>query len=276
MLRVDILTLFPGIFESPFSHSLIGKAQARGLLTIGIHDIREQAEGRHRVADGAPYGGGDGMVMKPEPLVRAIEAVAGRKARRRAWVVLLSPAGTLLTQAKARELAARRRLVLVCGRYAGVDERVAVSVDEEISIGDYVLGGGEPAAVVLVDALARLVPGVLGNEASSLADSFEGGLLEHPQYTRPATFRGLRVPEVLRGGDHAEVARWRRKEALRRTWARRPELLARAALTREDWMLLAEIEREEAQARQGPGAGGRGRTAAVRRVGARCRTRRRR
>jgi tRNA (guanine37-N1)-methyltransferase len=216
------------------------------------------------------------MVMKPGPLVRAIEAMTGRRARRRAWVVLLSPAGILLTKAKARELAARRRIVLVCGRYAGVDERVVASVDEEISIGDYVLGGGEPAAIVLVDAVARLVPGVLGNEASSLADSFEDGLLEHPQYTRPATFRGLRVPEVLRGGDHAEVARWRRKEALRRTWARRPDLLARADLKEEDWILLAEIEREGARAREGPGVGGREEAAAVKRVGARGGRRRRR
>jgi tRNA (guanine37-N1)-methyltransferase len=275
-LRIEILTLFPGIFESPFSHSLIGKAQARGLLAIGVNDIRVHARGRHRVADDAPYGGGDGMVMKPEPVVRAIEEAAGPKRRRRAWVVLFSPAGALLTQAKARELAARKHVVLVCGRYAGVDERVAASVDEEISVGDYVLGGGEPAAIVLVDAVARLVPGVVGNEVSPLADSFEDGLLECPQYTRPPVFRGLEVPRVLLGGDHEEVARWRRKESLRRTWGRRPDLLSRAALTQADHIALAKIRREVTEARDGPGTGGEETAAATRRAGARRGTERRR
>jgi len=247
-LRIDILTLFPGIFDSAFSHSLLAKALAKGLIDIRVIDIREAAEGRHRVADDAPYGGGDGMVMKPEPLVRSIERTRGDDGH----VVLLSPAGRLLTQARVRRLAGRRHLVIVCGRYGGVDERVsALAVDEEISIGDYVLGGGEPAAIVLVDAVARLVPGVVGNEASTIADSFEDALLEHPQYTRPAVFRGLGVPEVLLGGNHAEVARWRRRQSLLRTLSRRPDLLAKAKLSAEDRVLLDEKAREEAAARDG-------------------------
>jgi len=221
-LRIDILTLFPGIFESVFKHSLLGKAAARGLIEVGIHDIREHAEGRHKVADDAPYGGGDGMVMKPGPVVRAIEKARGEVG----WVILTTPAGALLTQARARALSAREHLVIVCGRYGGVDERVSqIAVDEEISIGDYVLGGGEPAAIVLVDAIARLVPGVVGNAESTIEDSFEAGLLEYPQYTRPASFRGLDVPAVLLAGHHGDVSRWRREEALRRTRERRPELL---------------------------------------------------
>jgi tRNA (guanine37-N1)-methyltransferase len=221
-LRIDILTLFPAIFDSVFAQSLLGKAIDRGLIEVRIHDIREHAEGRHRVVDDAPYGGGDGMVMKPGPVVRAIEAVRGE----RGWVILTTPAGALLTQARARALSAREHLVIVCGRYGGVDERVSrIAVDEEISIGDYVLGGGEPAAIVLVDAIARLVPGVVGNAESTVEDSFEAGLLEYPQYTRPASFRGLDVPAVLLAGHHGEVDRWRREQALRRTRERRPELL---------------------------------------------------
>ena len=252
-LRIDFLTLFPGIFDSVFSHSLLGKAREKGWIDIRVHDIREQAEGRHRVADDAPYGGGDGMVMKPGPVVRCIEKARGDDG----YVVLLSPAGALLDQARARSLAARPHLVIVCGRYGGVDERVsALAVDEEISIGDYVLGGGEPAAIVLVDAVARLVPGVVGNEASTRADSFEDGLLEHPQYTRPAVFRGLEVPEVLRSGDHAEVARWRRRQSLARTRARRPDLLAKANLPDEDRRFLDGLAREAPDPEAGP-AGGR-------------------
>jgi tRNA (guanine37-N1)-methyltransferase len=240
-LRIDILSLFPGIFDSPFAHSLLLKADERGLLDIRVHDIRDHAEGRHRPADDAPYGGGDGRVMMPGPVVRAIEQARGR----RGWVVLLSPAGRLLTQAKVRELAGRSHLVLVCGRYGGIDDRVGtLAIDEEISIGDYVLGGGESAAVVLVDAVTRLVPGVVGNRDSTAEDSFADGLLEYPQFTRPPVFRGLSVPEILRSGDHARVARWRRKEALRRTLSRRPDLISGAALSTQDHLLLSEIGRE--------------------------------
>jgi tRNA (guanine37-N1)-methyltransferase len=246
-LRIDILTLFPGIFASVFSHSLLAKARVKGLIDIQVHDVREEAEGLHRVADDAPYGGGDGMVMKPEPVVRSIEKARGDDGH----VVLLTPAGGLLTQARVRALAARSHLVIVCGRYGGVDERVSrLAVDEEVSVGDYVLGGGEPAAIVLVDAVARLVPGVVGNEASIIAESFEDGLLEHPQYTRPAVFRGLGVPEVLLGGNHAEVARWRRRQSLLRTLSRRPDLLASAKLSVEDRRVLDERTREEAEPRK--------------------------
>ncbi len=251
-LRIDILTLFPGIFASAFSHSLLAKARVKGLIDIQVHDIRREAEGLHRVADDAPYGGGDGMVMKPEPIVRSIEKARGADGH----VVLLSPAGALLDQARVRRLAARPHLVIVCGRYGGVDERVSrLAVDEEISIGDYVLGGGEPAAIVVVDAVARLVPGVVGNEASTLADSFEGGLLEHPQYTRPAVYRGLRVPEALLSGNHAEVERWRRRQSLSRTRTRRPDLLVKAKLSDEDRRILGEMAREDAAPEGGPGQG---------------------
>jgi tRNA (guanine37-N1)-methyltransferase len=252
LLRIDILSLFPGILDSAFSHSLLAKAREKGLIDIRVRDIRDEAQGRHRVADDAPYGGGDGMVMKPEPVVRSIEKTRGDDGH----VVLLSPAGALLDQARVRRLAARPHLVIVCGRYGGVDERVTrLVVDEEISIGDYVLGGGEPAAIVLVDAVARLVPGVVGNVASTLADSFEEGLLEHPQYTRPAIYRGLRVPEVLLSGDHAEVARWRRRESLSRTRTRRPDLLAKARISDEDRRLLEEMAREGAVPEAGPAQG---------------------
>ncbi len=248
-LRIDILTLFPGIFDSVFSHSLLAKAREKALIDIRVHDIREEAEGRHRVADDAPYGGGDGMVMKPEPVIRSIEKVRGDDGH----VVLLSPAGRLLDQALVRALAARPHLIIVCGRYGGVDERVSrLAVDEEISIGDYVLGGGEPAAIVIIDAVARLIPGVVGNVASTLADSFEGGLLEHPQYTRPPEYGGLSVPEVLLSGNHGEVARWRRRESLSRTIARRPDLLAKTKLSAEDRLQLEDMERTAADPEAGP------------------------
>lgn len=221
---------------------MLAKARAKGLLDLRVHDIRDEAQGRHRSADDAPYGGGDGMVMMPGPVVRSIERVVGK----RGWVVLLSPAGALLTQSRVRVLSARKHLVIVCGRYGGVDERVgSLCVDEEISIGDYVLGGGEPAAITLVDAVARLVPGVVGNEDSTVADSFTDGLLEYPQFTRPVEFRGLKVPDILRSGDHARVKRWRRKEALRRTLSRRPDLLSDAELSTQDHLLLTEIRQEE-------------------------------
>jgi tRNA (guanine37-N1)-methyltransferase len=237
-LEVEILTLFPRACAGYLGESILGKAQAAGLLEVVVRDVREHAEGRHRVADDAPYGGGAGMVMKPEPLVRAIEAARARLPGAR--VVLASPRGRRLDQAVARELAEHGRMVLVCGRYEGVDERVVAAVDSEVSLGDFVLTGGELAALCIVDAAARLVPGVLGNEASAGAESFAGesGLLEHPHYTRPPEWRGMKVPEVLLSGDHRRIERWRRREALRVTRERRPDLFAKARLTDDDLRLI--------------------------------------
>ena len=237
-LEVEILTLFPRMCAGYLGESILGKAQEAGLLAVRVQDIREHAEGRHRVCDDAPYGGGAGMVMKPEPLVAAIEAARARLPG--ALTVLLSPRGRPLGQALARRYAEHGRLVLVCGRYEGVDERVLDEVDEEVSVGDFVLTGGELAALCVVDAAARLVPGVLGNEASAGAESFAGvdGLLEHPHYTRPPEFRGMKVPEILLSGDHRRIERWRRREALRVTRERRPDLLARIGLGEADQRLL--------------------------------------
>jgi tRNA (guanine37-N1)-methyltransferase len=221
---VEILTLFPRMVAAPLEESILGKARAKGLLRVRVTDIRDFAEGRHRVTDDVPYGGGAGMVMKPEPLVAAIEAAKEREPQAR--VVLLSPQGRRFDQDKALELSQMPALVLVCGRYEGVDERVLRWVDEELSLGDFVLTGGELAALAVVDAVARLLPGVLGNELSAQSESFAGeGLLEGPQYTRPPEFRGLRVPEVLLSGDHARIAGWRREQAMARTRERRPDLL---------------------------------------------------
>jgi len=238
-MRFDILTLFPGFFVGPFSTSILGRAIAAGLIEIGVHDIREHAAGRHRVCDDYPYGGGAGMVMKPEPIFACAEAVLAQDARR-GPIVLLTPSGRLFTQQVARELARHERLLLICGHYEGVDERVREHLaTDAISIGDYVLSGGEPAAVVIVDAVARLVPGVLA-PGSLEEESHSGGLLEYPQYTRPAIFRGWAVPDILLSGHHAAVARWRRERALERTAALRPDLLARAELTPEERRWLAE------------------------------------
>jgi tRNA (guanine37-N1)-methyltransferase len=226
-VRIDILTIFPGIFESPLRESLLGKAIAAGLLDVRVHDIREHASGRHRQVDDEPYGGGPGMVMKPEPIFAAVEALGPGERR----IILLSPAGRRLDQALVRELAAEPWLVLICGRYEGVDERVVEGLSaEELSIGDYVLSGGELPALVVVEAVARLVPGVIGREESHERDSFgPEGLLDHPHYTRPAEFRGMRVPEVLLSGNHAEIERWRHEAALEKTRRNRPDLLAGGA-----------------------------------------------
>jgi tRNA (guanine37-N1)-methyltransferase len=237
-LEVDILTLFPRMCAGYLAESILGKAQESGLLQVTVTDVREHAAGKHRVADDAPYGGGAGMVMKPEPLVLAIEAARARLPG--AEVVLATPRGARFDQRVARGLAERGRLVLVCGRYEGVDERVRSAVDTELSLGDFVLTGGELAALCIVDAAARLVPGVLGNEASAGAESFAGDseLLEHPHYTRPPEFRGMKVPEVLLSGDHRRIERWRRREALRVTRERRPDLFARVRLTKDDLRLI--------------------------------------
>jgi tRNA (guanine37-N1)-methyltransferase len=221
---VEVLTIFPRICAAPLEESILGKAREKGVLRVTVTDIRDYADGRHRVTDDVPYGGGAGMVMKPEPLVAAIEAAKAREPS--AKVILMSPQGVRFTQAKAQELAQTQALILVCGRYEGVDERVLEWVDEELSLGDFVLTGGELAALAVIDAVARLMPGVLGNADSAQHESFAGeGLLEGPQYTRPPDFRGRRVPEILLSGDHARIAAWRREQAGTRTRTRRPDLL---------------------------------------------------
>jgi tRNA (guanine37-N1)-methyltransferase len=226
----------------PLAESLLGKAQDKGLLSVRVVDVRDFAQGKHRVTDDVPYGGGAGMVMKPEPLVSAIETA--RQASPGAHVVLLTPQGARFDQRKAEELAQRPRLILVCGRYEGVDERVLSFVDEELSLGDFILQGGEVGALAVIEAVARLVPGVLGNEESTRSESFGGEmLLEGPQYTRPPEFRGMAVPEPLLSGDHPRIARWRRRQALLKTRERRPDLFARLRLSPDDQRLL---EREEA------------------------------
>jgi tRNA (guanine37-N1)-methyltransferase len=235
-MRIDIVTLFPELFDAPLRVSIIGRAAERGLVTYAVHDLREHGLGRHRSVDDYPYGGGAGMVMRPEPLFAAVEPLRDQEA----YVILLDPAGEPLTDALARELAALPHLALVCGRYEGVDERARTLADREVSIGDYVLTGGELPALVLIDAVVRLVPGVIEAE-SHQSDSFASGLLEHPQYTRPEAFRGMEVPRVLLGGNHAEVERWRRREALRRTAHRRPDLLEGRNLSAEDRRILEEL-----------------------------------
>jgi tRNA (guanine37-N1)-methyltransferase len=235
-MRFDVVTLFPDLFEVPLRTSILGRAAERGALEFVVHDLREHGLGRHRSVDDQPYGGGAGMVMRPEPLFAAISPL--REAG--ALVVLLDPAGERLTDALARELAGVPRLALICGRYEGIDERVRSVVDREVSIGDYVLTGGELPALVVIDAVSRLVPGVI-EEASQLGDSFATGLLEFPQYTRPESFAGLDVPAILRSGHHAAVERWRRREALRRTLRRRPDLLDTAPLTADDRIALDEL-----------------------------------
>jgi len=237
-LEVQILTLFPRMCAGYLAESILGKARENGLVSVEVVDIREHASGRHRVADDAPYGGGAGMVMKPEPLTEAILTARARLPGAR--VVLTTPRGEPLDHRLAGDLAAHGRMVIACGRYEGVDERVMDVVDLEVSLGDFVLTGGELVALAIVDAAARLVPGVLGNAGSAGAESFSGeaGLLEHPHYTRPPAYRGMQVPEVLLSGDHGRIERWRRRESLRATRKRRPDLFARLALTDEDHRLI--------------------------------------
>jgi tRNA (guanine37-N1)-methyltransferase len=237
-LRVDVVTLFPELFDLPLRTSVIGRALEAGIVAVEVHDLREHGLGRHRSVDDYPYGGGAGMVLRPEPLAAAVGPLKAAGAD----VILLDPAGERLTDGLARQLAAEPHLALVCGRYEGIDERVRALADREVSIGDYVLTGGELPALVLLDAVARLVPGVIDAE-SSASDSFTHGLLEYPQYTRPESFDGQDVPPVLRSGDHGEVDRWRRREALRRTLERRPDLLDTAPLTADDRAILDELRR---------------------------------
>jgi tRNA (guanine37-N1)-methyltransferase len=236
-MRIDVVTLFPELIELPLRISIVGRAVESRLLEFGVHDLREHGLGRHRSVDDYPYGGGAGMVMRPEPLFEAVEPLRDAGAH----VILLDPAGERLTDALARDLATLPHLALVSGRYEGIDERVRTLVDREVSIGDYVLTGGELPALVLIDAVARLVPGVIA-QASHEGDSFASGLLEHPQYTRPELFRDLPVPPVLLSGHHGAVERWRRQEALRRTRQRRPDLLEDAELDAEDRAFLETLE----------------------------------
>ena len=240
-MHFDIFTLFPDMFQGPFSESILKRAQERGLLSIALHDIRDATTDKHHIVDDYPYGGGAGMVMKPEPIFKAVESIY-----QGGPIILLSPKGQLFNQQIARTLAQEARVTLICGHYEGVDERVREHlVTDEISIGDYVLTGGELAAMVVVDSTSRLIPGVLGGAESILEESHSGGMLEYPHYTRPPEFRGRRVPDVLLSGNHAEIARWRRKEAIKRTREQRPDLFEKLDLSgKEDVKLLRELEEE--------------------------------
>jgi tRNA (guanine37-N1)-methyltransferase len=243
-MRFDILTLFPELFSSFLKEGILGRAVKKGLVDIRLINIRSFARGSHNVTDDRPYGGGNGMVMKPGPIYRALRSI--EKVDGQSLVILLTPQGQTFEQSRAWELSRVDRLVLICGRYEGVDERIRSSyIDMELSIGDYILSGGELGAMVVIDTVSRLVPDVLGGERSALEDSFEEGLLEYPQYTRPRVFKGEEVPPVLLSGDHEKIRMWRRTESLKRTRERRPDLLKKARLQEEDRAILAEIEEED-------------------------------
>jgi tRNA (guanine37-N1)-methyltransferase len=251
-MRIDIVTLFPEAFDGPLTCGILGRARERGLLTVNIVNIRDFTTDKHRVTDDAPYGGGPGMVLKPEPIFRAVESL--KEISTLENIILLSPQGRRFSQEIARDLASRDEMVLVCGRYEGVDERVRLGlITDEISIGDYVLSGGEIPALVLVDAVCRFVPGVVGNEDGVATDSFSRPLLGVPQYTRPRSFRGMTVPDVLFSGDHRMIERWRLKEALKRTVRRRPDLIEQAHLGADEIALLERAKAELGTQRQGPG-----------------------
>jgi tRNA (guanine37-N1)-methyltransferase len=241
-MRIDVLTIFPGMFFPFFQEGILSRGIKKGLIEVGLVNIRDFARGSHKSTDDRPYGGGDGMVMKPGPIHRALNSVDRME---RNQVILLSPQGAKFDQQAAWEFSTWDHLIFVCGRYEGVDERIKLTcIDRELSIGDYVLSGGELGAMVVMDAVSRLIPGVLGGERSNLEDSFENGLLEYPHYTRPRIFMGEEVPPVLLSGDHGKIRLWRRRESLKRTYARRPDLLLRASLTPEDERLLSEIKGE--------------------------------
>jgi tRNA (guanine37-N1)-methyltransferase len=238
-VHIDVLTLFPEMFEGIFDLSIMKRAIDQKLVGIGLHNIRDYTHDKHHTADDYPYGGGAGMVLKPEPIFEAVESIEKKAGTP---IILLSPQGRLFTQRVAQELASHSQLILICGHYEGVDDRVREHLaSDEISIGDYVLSGGELAAMVVIDGVFRLVPGVLGSEASPLDDSHVGGLLEYPQYTRPPQYRGWPVPEVLLSGNHAQISRWRREQAIRRTLEQRPELLTRAELSSEEEHLVERL-----------------------------------
>jgi tRNA (guanine37-N1)-methyltransferase len=254
-MKVDIVTIFPKMVDAGLSEGVVGRARERGILDIAVHNLRDFTADRHHVVDDVPFGGGPGMVMKPEPFFAALEVITERRGTPGA-VVLMSPAGRPYVQADAARLAKVGHVVLLCGRYEGIDDRVRMALaTEELSIGDYVLSGGELPAMVVVDSVARLVPGVVGDRESVAADSFMRSLLDHPHYTRPADFRGLAVPEVLLSGHHAAIRRWRRREALRRTLERRPELLGAAVLDDDERRLLRELEAARARWGEEKGAG---------------------
>jgi tRNA (guanine37-N1)-methyltransferase len=248
-MRIDVLTLFPEMFEGVLAASILGRAADKGRVKYRLVNYRDYAENKHRTVDDTPYGGGGGMVLKPEPIFRAVEALPKEEGARPPRIILMCPQGETFTQRKAEELAEEDHLVFICGHYEGYDERIRqYLVTDEISIGDYVLTGGELPAMVVIDAVVRLVPGVLGNEQSPVTDSYSTGLLEHPHYTRPADFRGMKVPDVLLSGHHEQIDKWRRKESLRRTWLRRPDLLdQRQDLTAEEREWLAAWQREAAE-----------------------------
>ncbi len=240
-MKFDVITLFPEIFHSPLNESIIGKAIDKGLIKIDLHNIRDFTQDRHKVVDDAPYGGGDGMVMKPGPVIRAIEAVR----KENTTVILLSPKGKRFDQKEAKRLSEKEHLLLICGRYEGIDERVSDYIDETLSIGDFIMTGGEIAALAIVDSVARLLPEVLGGKDSAKEESFSWDILEYPHYTRPAVYREKSVPDVLLSGNHEEIRKWRRKEALRETIKMRPDLLEKKELTSEDMKFLGEIRDEE-------------------------------
>jgi len=242
MISFEIITLFPEFFSSPLQESILGKALGKGLISIHIHDLRSFTNDRHRTADDYPYGGGAGMVLKPNPVVDALEAVSGSQ---ESLKILLTPQGTLFSQKIAEEFARSDRIVLICDRYEGFDERIRYFVDCELSIGDYVLNGGEAAALVVVEAVSRLVPGVLGKYTSATGDSFSHGLLEYPQYTRPECFRGHAVPDVLLSGNHQKIEQWRRRESLRRTLERRPDVLRDEPLSDEEKEWLKALKQQK-------------------------------
>ncbi|ACZ61441.1 tRNA (guanosine(37)-N1)-methyltransferase TrmD [Dehalococcoides mccartyi] len=244
-MKIDVLTLFPEMFQSPFEESIFKRAADKNLVRLEIHNFRDFSHDKHHAVDDSPYGGGAGMLLKPEPLFEAVEAVM-EKDPTPAPVILLSPQGRTFNQSVARELAGNQRLIIICGHYEGFDERVREHLaTDEISIGDFVLTGGELAAMVVIDTVSRLIPGVLGSEDSSEEDSHSNGLLEHPHYTRPPVFRGWGIPEVLLSGNHARIDRWRRKESLRRTLKRRPDMLEKITLSKTDRKLMDEILAEE-------------------------------
>jgi len=241
LIRFDVLSIFPDMFSSPLNYSLLKKAQDKDLIEIFIHNIRDWAEDKHKMTDDAPYGSGCGMIMKVGPVDKALAAV--KKKEMNPLVILMTPQGELFNQRIAAELATKRQIVIICGRYEGVDERIRRHLaDREISIGDYILTGGELSALILIDAVSRFVPGVLGNMRSVEGDSFSDGLLEYPQYTRPADYKGWKVPDVLLSGNHAQIENWRREESLRKTYRRRPDLLRKARLSPTDKEILKKIK----------------------------------
>jgi tRNA (guanine37-N1)-methyltransferase len=244
VIKFEILSIFPEMFASPLNFSLLKKAQEKNLLNISVHDIREWAEDKHKMTDDAPYGGGCGMVMKVEPVERALSAITNPEED--PLVILMTPQGESLNQKIAIELSQEKQVIIICGRYEGVDERIREHlVDREISIGDYILTGGELAALVLIDTVSRLIPDVLGNPESISSESFSENLLEYPQYTRPARYKGWPVPDVLQSGNHSQIEQWRRRESLKRTYKRRPDLLGKITLSAEDKKLLDKIILED-------------------------------